>query len=301
MNLQRRNQNARGNLILPVPDAPSSRTSRAQRSNSRRSQQVNNPVPQQPAVIDLTDEPDSPVQERRSHSQAQGGRNPRRTNSQRISPPTLARSDGTFMGRSASFIDLTADSPPEERPSGNLRSRGTHPHPPPPHPHHPRPPPPHARPTRTVDDLIELEFIGSAPRSLPGFAIGITRRIAGLLGRDYLPFPALPAGFPPAPLDISRNAWAPRVSPKPPMEPVPPTRTGFTRNTRAEPEEDDNIVICPACNEELAYDPTDTVTQTSSGAKKRKRAAGEHHFWALKKCGHVSFMVFRVIRNRFTN
>ncbi|EQK97887.1 cell cycle control protein [Ophiocordyceps sinensis CO18] len=77
------------------------------------------------------------------------------------------------------------------------------------------------------------------------------------------------------------------------MEAVPPTRDGFTRDTCSDtcPEsknDDERVVICPACNEELAYDPTDTSPPGSTaGGRKRKRAAGQHHFWALKKCGHV--------------
>jgi hypothetical protein len=74
------------------------------------------------------------------------------------------------------------------------------------------------------------------------------------------------------------------------MEPIPPAREGFTRDTCTDPEkESESVVICPACSEELAYDPTGTMTQSSVGGNKgkRKRAPGEHHFWALKKCGHV--------------
>ncbi|KAM0362015.1 hypothetical protein ACHAO7_011409 [Fusarium culmorum] len=74
------------------------------------------------------------------------------------------------------------------------------------------------------------------------------------------------------------------------MPTPPPTREGFTRNTCLDPEkESESVVICPSCNEELAYDPSRTVTQGSVGTAKgkRKRGPGEHHFWALKKCGHV--------------
>lgn len=98
--------------------------------------------------------------------------------------------------------------------------------------------------------------------------------------------------FNPPQLDVTRNAFATREeSPKPPMDPVSPARAGFTRDTQAEPDGDlERIVVCPACEEELSYDPTDAGAQKpspTSSAKKRKRAPGEHHFWALKKCGHV--------------
>ena len=81
----------------------------------------------------------------------------------------------------------------------------------------------------------------------------------------------------------------PEETPKPAMEPTPATREGFTRDTCAEPTED-MVVVCPNCNEELAYDPSGPPAQNSTPGKgtKRKRTVPEHHFWALKKCGHVS-------------
>lgn len=81
------------------------------------------------------------------------------------------------------------------------------------------------------------------------------------------------------------NVTPTEPSPKPPM--TPPTRDGFTRDTSSTEE---RIVVCPACNDELAYDPTGAAPEpivTSANGRKRKRAPGEHHFWALKKCGHV--------------
>ena len=80
-----------------------------------------------------------------------------------------------------------------------------------------------------------------------------------------------------------------RLSPKPALEVPSPAREGFTRDTQLEDEE--NIVVCPCCEEELAYDPKETAAAAASSSppvsKKRKRAPGEHHFWAVKKCGHV--------------
>ena len=274
------NQNrSHRNIHLPRPQPYSDRSSRLRaqqehirdhipRLQSLRRVQPQDRQPGEVSFIDLTEEPDSPVQARRSDSQTQGGRNPRRTNSQRISPPRLARSDSTFMAQASSFIDLTADSPEEERPADGWRHRAFH------------NPPQRPRP----DELIDIEFIQSMPRrGMPGFAIGIGRRLAGIFSADII-------NFNQPNLDVSRNAFEPRESPKPPMEPVPPTREGFTRGTCAEPEkESENVVICPACSEELAYDPSDIVAPSITGSgKKRKRAPGEHHFWALKKCGHVS-------------
>ncbi|VTO90213.1 unnamed protein product [Fusarium graminearum] len=215
------------------------------------------PAPERADVIDLTQEPDSPIQlpTRSIPQPAQILGNPRRTNSQHVSQPQLVPTDSGPVGRRRIVIDLTAD-PPEE---GRFSSR---------YPHdglviatpieHERISPPPAR------DLI----YGSEYRSFRRFAEVLGLNIAGL--------------NPPSP-DISRNAFARPPSPKPRMPTPPPTREGFTRNTCLDPEkESESVVICPSCNEELAYDPLRTVTQG-----KRKRGPEEHHFWALKKCGHV--------------
>jgi hypothetical protein len=246
------------------------------------------PAPAQPApFIDLTEEPDSPDLSRARALPAQAvqnARNPRRTNSQRISPPQLARTDGTFVGRSANVIDLTVDSPEEQRPSRHYPHAGRM---------FPRP-----------DDLIEVEIISQRPALSAGssFAFGPFRRL--VIGADI----DIAAVFNPPNLDISRNAYARQPSPKPRMPTPPPAQEGFTRNTCTDPEkESESVVICPACDEELAYDPTGNVTQSSVGTAKgkRKRAPGEHHFWALKKCGHVSYLdtylvTFLTVTNKIT-
>ncbi|KAF4450331.1 cell cycle control protein [Fusarium austroafricanum] len=273
------NRDDSSQLWLPNPSAPAAFPPNPPRQHhrehySRRNQPSSPPQPleqQQEAaqVIDLTDEPDSPVQSRARldpiQNEGPAARNPRRTNSQRISPPQLARTDGTFVGRSASVIDLTLDSPEEERPRPRYRRR-----------------PP--REIFRADELIDLEIISQRPAlgGLPNFAaLGSFRRLAGIF--DI-------AAFSPPNLDISRNAFARQPSPKPQMSPPPPTRDGFTRDTCTDLEkESESVVICPACSDELAYDPSGMVTQSSVGTSKgkRKRAPGEHHFWAVKKCGHV--------------
>lgn len=87
---------------------------------------------------------------------------------------------------------------------------------------------------------------------------------------------------------------------KPPHIPPPPPREGFTRCTGK-----DVVVVCPSCDEELCYDPDAEVEEearkkeeakskgaasASSSTPRRKGAAGhqDHHFWAVKACGHVS-------------
>ncbi|KAL7919576.1 hypothetical protein ACQKWADRAFT_300848 [Trichoderma austrokoningii] len=231
------------------------------------------------AVIDLTAEPDSPVDRRRTQgsgsqtSQQQPympSRNPRRTASQRISPPHLARSDSTFVGQQASFIDLTADSPDDEH---IYRL-------PPQPPHHPRvhrrhhhrghdhtPHTPHTPQER----LLAMGYMPHAN----DFGMESFRRLAGLITGDINSFAS---GH--MPLSASPQQQEP---PKPPLEPLPPAKPGFTRDTCTDADKE-QVVICPTCDEELAYDPADAPATPS---KKRKRIVGEHHFWALKKCGHV--------------
>ncbi|KAI0976465.1 hypothetical protein F4678DRAFT_227144 [Xylaria arbuscula] len=88
------------------------------------------------------------------------------------------------------------------------------------------------------------------------------------------PFPAMRPPVPPAGAG----------PPKPVHEPPKPARAGFTRDTG-----EDVVAICPSCDQELAYDPEDDDNQTATPTKKArsKKATAEHHFWAVKACGHV--------------
>ncbi|GAO17083.1 uncharacterized protein UV8b_07810 [Ustilaginoidea virens] len=289
-NSSNRRRNALESLLNPARDSPSFPPTPPARSRSLRptvrlaplrmprSQRQSQPqTPQSTTVIDLTDEPDSPGQARPSHPPRQMARNPRRTDSQRTTPPSLSRSDSTAMGPEAGVIDLTADSPQGERSFEPRAARSHrnhlhhhhHHH----HHHHPRRPRPVGR-----DELIELEFIDAAGGDsfYSNIARGV-RRMAGFLGTEFAA-----REFNVAPIELPPSFPAREPSPKPPMEPVPPVREGFTRNTSSTEEK---VVVCPACNEELAYDATGTTAPR--GTRKRKRAPGEHHFWALKKCGHV--------------
>ncbi|KFA54303.1 hypothetical protein S40293_04847 [Stachybotrys chartarum IBT 40293] len=223
--------------------------------------------PAQTDVIDLTEEPDSPVETRLPPTPAvapSAGRNPRRTNSQRMSAPRLARSDSTFMAPppAANVIDLTDDSPSDDL---SMQHPFLH----------------TMEPTR--DQLLEFQL--DQRRQVANFTRGFNRRLAGIFGTDMFRNAFLTPH-----LDVTRSAGFPSrpASPKPPMEPIPAAREGFTRGTRAEPEEgDETVVICPACQEELAYDPTGAAAAVGTSGKKKRRAPGEHHFWAVKKCGHV--------------
>ncbi|KAG8156373.1 hypothetical protein KVR01_013714 [Diaporthe batatas] len=83
-------------------------------------------------------------------------------------------------------------------------------------------------------------------------------------------------------------------TPKPDFQPPPPARPGFTRNTRPEggdkddDDEEEHVVVCPSCGCELKYDPDEEDDNPRPAKKARgKKSQEEHHFWAVKNCGHV--------------
>lgn len=286
------------------------------------------PLQRQPTVIDLTEEPDSPEQPSialpdqprfsrpyantaprrqhqeplRNHSQ---GRNPRRQMSQLGRTPSLARSDGSILGPAAGgaqVIDLTEDTPnvpqPHQdglnQPGPGHRNQGNH----------------------EAADGDEVAILGFFRRftnevqngpSLFGGGLGVISRLGELGGQVFARQPAevdveiighnpLPP-FPPNldnplvnnPVHFNYqangfNRYAAAVPPKPAHVPPTPAKPGFTRATG-----DDLAVICPSCEQELKYDPNagEPITPPAKRARTRKDRE-EHHFWAVKACGHVS-------------
>ncbi|WYZ39692.1 hypothetical protein EsH8_IV_000033 [Colletotrichum jinshuiense] len=237
----------------------------------RRSQNQNGPAD----VIDLTNEPDSPVQ---THA-PRPAMNPRRQNSQGRNPPSFSRSDSSILAGNAPVIDLTDDSP--EVP----RRRGPLPHPPPP----PR--------LRDRDRRQPGGFMYSPTGAFGGLAAGIRRhlypfrlfpapddevQLLGILHNRINQGADINNPLGNIQLQYEHGAFDQRAeSPKPVHQAPPPARPGYTRDTAS-----DLVVICPACNEELAYDP-DVPASESHPTRKGKRHRSEHHFWALKGCGHV--------------
>ncbi|KAI0594861.1 hypothetical protein F4775DRAFT_572253 [Biscogniauxia sp. FL1348] len=73
-------------------------------------------------------------------------------------------------------------------------------------------------------------------------------------------------------------------SAKPAHEPPKDAKEGFTRDTGEEV-----VAICPSCEQELAYDPDgdDDVATRPVKRPRTKKDKAEHHFWAVKACGHV--------------
>lgn len=265
--------------------------------------------PPQPAFIDLTEEPDSPPAARAPRrEQSTGSLRARRTNSLRRSPPSFNRTDSNILdgGSTGNGDGLVIDLTREPSPGPNAL---------------PLP----SGPARVLEPNAGPDYM-ALPRLAPGRrprAGGIDRRrpfaaylpnafhyVAALTAglRETGPPPRLPMpnlhhlmnnnnnnNFDPHPinrfhLDYQRTAFGtpqapPAPAPSPPKMEVPPTREGFTRDTG-----EDVVAICPACDEELEYDPAGGKEET--GKKRAKRAQGEHHFWAVKACGHVSLLSF---------
>ncbi|KAL2260468.1 hypothetical protein VTK26DRAFT_5513 [Humicola hyalothermophila] len=74
--------------------------------------------------------------------------------------------------------------------------------------------------------------------------------------------------------------------PKPAYIPPPPAREGFTRaTTGGNDDDDDNQFVCASCEQELQYDPDEAPPATKKARTRKDQE--EHHFWALKDCGHV--------------
>ncbi|KAL2752375.1 hypothetical protein ACRALDRAFT_2044199 [Sodiomyces alcalophilus JCM 7366] len=253
-------------------------------------------------VIDLTNEPDSPVQTHRRPPP----QNPRRQNSQasRGPPPAFSRSDSSILGGS-NVIDLTDDSP------NPARSNGPHPdrdpdlifvdQRPAPGPRLPPPPPPASRlPPPPRHPHTGRHRSGNGPRNLwAGLRRDFANHISlfGLLRQaqdeeDFAGMMGAQAFNPVGEINLQYNhgTFDQRPpSPKPAHEVPPAARPGFTRDVK-----EDDAVVCPACGEELAYEPPDCQESQPSQSRPsratktgRKRARGEHHFWALKECGHV--------------
>ncbi|KAM0322133.1 hypothetical protein ACHAQA_009621 [Verticillium albo-atrum] len=192
-------------------------------------------------VIDLTNEPDSPVQ---AHARP-ASLNVRRQNSQARNPPAFARSDSSILG-GPPVIDLTDDAP--DRPG--LRRNFMH-------------------------NLPFLNFFTPDPAD-PNLDL-----VEGMMNNPFNPVGHIQ-------LQYQHGAFDHRPpSPKPVHVPPPPARSGFSRDTKADSS---SAYVCPACNEELAYDPLEASTsepQPSRSTRLGKRHRSEHHFWALKGCGHV--------------
>ncbi|KAI1477808.1 hypothetical protein F4774DRAFT_387749 [Daldinia eschscholtzii] len=252
----------------------------------------------EPEVIDLTgDSPIQPAPRNRIHT-LRG-----RRSVQRGTPPRLERSDASYTN-SQTVIDLVSDS--DEEPEVMPPPRRSNPPPRNLHQDEFARQPPRIRPPRQPmqPDLIPgrnpFDQIQHIMNQIPLFRLfNNPNHMANnhdddlvLLGhrnvmQEMIPQPNLP----PVNLDYDIHPFAAMAppapggaNPKPAHEPPKETRPGFTRDTG-----EDVVAICPSCDQELAYDPDDdgSSTATPSRRARTKKDKAEHHFWAVKACGHV--------------
>lgn len=266
------------------------------------------PLHNQPApadVIDLTGD-DGEVEI------VGGSQNVRRQQSQRRdNAPRLNRSDSNYMGNPA-VIDISSDSEDDilnranagGTPAAPHRHHHHHHH----HHHHPRnhraamdrrstprrdpqPPPGNRFFGQQVADFFGNfplgNLIGIGGRGRDPDVVVVERPNDGQGFNNMVPLPALPFQLNYAHHPFQHHgapAGAPASPPKPKHEPPAPAKDGFTRDTC-----EDQILICPSCEEELAYDPDEEEDNGPPTKKQRtKKDKAEHHFWAVKECGHVS-------------
>ncbi|KAI1503292.1 hypothetical protein F5X99DRAFT_407108 [Biscogniauxia marginata] len=272
-----------------------------------------------PTVIDLTgDDAESSPRPAYLRAPRHPSQNPRGRRSQRRStPPPLARSDGSYIG-GPQVINLISDSddeldevPPPRRSNNNSNDninindhnnagRG-------------------ARNARLGDmprqagragaqnaalrDAmnVPLQHFHQIIANIPIFHMMNRNNPADrdpdddivMLGQRNLPAPPPPpahGNIGPVHLDYLAVPFGPPhyggavASPKPAHEPPKEAREGFTRETG-----EDVVAICPSCEKELAYDPDgeDDAPLTPAKKQRTKKDKAEHHFWAVKACGHV--------------
>lgn len=256
-----------------------------------------------PEVIDLTGEPDSPEEPRAaapararvSNPPQNASRNPRRQRSLNQRTPSLSRSDGSLLGNLTDVIDLTMDDPPPPPPLPQAIPR-----------HYPstsRPPNPPSDRHRPHPPPVDLEMLDSNP---------FFRFVSRLPTIDFVRLGGVWGSRQPASVDVQiigrtvdmNNPLSENLpnlnyrvgghgerSRKPPHVPPPAARAGFTRNTGVSADE---VAVCPSCEKELQYDPDDDDANGPPAKRARtKKDREEHHFWAVKECGHVSFVACR--------
>ncbi|KAK1751425.1 hypothetical protein QBC47DRAFT_81501 [Echria macrotheca] len=243
------------------------------------------------AVIDLTEEPDSPgdvvvLPNPDNNIRNRGGR------SRNNATPSLARRDNSILGAPVPVIDLTNMDDDEPAPARRA----------------PRNRPGHAafeiqrHRAEAIIDLLrdedEAQGVGDALFGIVrrtwnirnGLEFGLFQRILSQPGEMERPNAARnnnnnravpnPLGENLPNFNYGANGYNNRAA-KPPYVPPPPAPEGFTRNTTS-----DQVAVCPNCDEELKYDPDEDKGPPAKKARTKKDRE-EHHFWVVKECGHV--------------
>lgn len=270
-----------------------------------------------PTVIDLTAEPDSPDSLTNDedviffHSNEQNTRASERERARDVPSSGFTQSPGrdTTRGIGNNVIDLTEE---------NITFR------------HSRP----RIPQHSRDHDFELEVLneGQSFAFPPSFLenLNFGNLVNGLnlrnLGMGILYNPSNnrnehnnPLGPNPPNLNYAEAAFThhPRNTTSglpnhniPEFQPPKSPPAGFTRDTGANGFKEDEVAVCPGCDEELAYDPNSDRegdyqivksknAKSTSRSSKRKKSSQEHHAYVLKQCGHVSFAPFGYILESF--
>lgn len=313
-------------VVYHQPAPPPNQQQRNPRQQPHQNARQNNQGPAHARAladfIDLTEEPDSPVLRRNrpislprhdqqnhvdlndhrnnNYAARHQLRNPRRPMSQSNGrAPALARSDGSILGNAAAaVIDLTSDGPDDER-EGIPANRFL-----------PLPVPQQQRNERRVVESFGRGLMGN----LPGFGgfgnFGGNLRemfmprlsIFGNLGHAQNEFDVIGGANPANPNPLAGNppdfnyqangfggfGGVRPATPKPDFEAPPPVRPGFSRDTGNHRDTDEEqVFVCPSCDDELKYAPDDDDGPRPAKRARTKKDREEHHFWAVKACGHV--------------
>ncbi|KLU91284.1 hypothetical protein MAPG_09805 [Magnaporthiopsis poae ATCC 64411] len=238
--------------------------------------------------------------EQRGQNARAASRNPRRQ-AGLVRTPSLARSDASINGGrgraggggNIPLIDLTGDGPepiaPPQPPAaaeGNAAANN-------PWNWFQRPPRPAARGdrgdphlplSRTLNHLSQLTSqltaamrgeVNGAPAAAAAADQSNLPEVIRIIHLDL----DYNGGIPP-------DFWDPHVRPdaeKPKYNAPKEAMEGCTRSTG-----EDVVAICPSCEEELVYDPDEKPTTPPPAKRQRtKKDRAEHHFMAVKACGHV--------------
>jgi len=271
-------------------------------ANGQRANRTPGPA-RQPTVIDLTDEPDSPeeviylpdqafhrnrrIAGAQNQDAAPRHHNPHRPLIDLRTParrtPSLARSDGSILG--APFIDLT-DMPDDDNPYANAGPGRAN--------QAPRPALPLPRQPIVLDDGDEganrgrmIDMLGRVNRITNGIdnnmaELTFFHRILHQVHTGEIEEPVNPLGQNMPMFNYRANGYN-NEPPKPAHIPPPPPREGFSRDTGGE-----DAFVCPSCEEELKFDPDEKDASPPTKRARSRKDNEEHHFWAVKECGHVS-------------
>lgn len=289
------------------PNQPQQQPQRRQRPHGHNNN--NHQAAEDRDVIDLTAVPDSPVLQHRpvraprldnnqAHDAIQRAlhrraRNPRRQMAQNGRMPSFARSDGTNLGNRPDIIDLTSDGPEDDLDIDDDGLQGI--------PANRRLPAPVPALRNHIPNAgflaIGRGLISLGANLFAGAQYNQVQVVGGQpLNNMDANFNPLEANLPN--FNYQNNGFGGggrQPTPKPDYVPPPPARPGFTRSTGPDPETgEEMVIVCASCDNELKYsDDKDDDGPRPAKKARTKKDREEHYFWAVKACGHVSYLCDR--------